>query len=221
VTTSASPDLAALADRAVGLVSDRRRVLLGIAGPPGAGKSTLVGQLLAHLLHNPPAGAPKDWVAHVPMDGFHLADVQLDRLGRRDRKGAPDTFDVDGYAATLHRVLEEPESTVYVPGFERDLEQPVAGAIAVPPDARLVLTEGNYLLLAEGAWPAVRAHLTEVWYVDLAAPERVRRLVERHVASGKTRTAAKAWVERVDEANARLVEATRERADLVVTFEAA
>ena len=183
------------------------RRIVGIAGKPGAGKTTYALGLVA---------ASEVPAAYVPMDGFHLADVQLDRLGRRDRKGAPDTFDVEGYAATLRRILGEPESTVYVPGFERELEQPVAGAIAVPPDARLVLTEGNYLLLADGAWPAVRAHLAEVWYVDLAADERVRRLVERHEASGKTTSAARAWVERVDEANVPLVEATRERADLVL-----
>jgi len=205
-----------LARRAAGLVGGRRRVLLGIAGPPGAGKSTLVDDLLRVLRADPPSGMDEGWVAHVPMDGFHLADVQLDRLGRRDRKGAPDTFDADGFLATLRRVVEEPESVVYVPGFERDLEQPVAAAIEVSPTARLVVTEGNYLLLPLDPWPRVRALLAETWYVDLPAPERVRRLVARHVSSGKSPEAARAWVERVDEANARLVEATRELADLVV-----
>lgn len=191
-------------------------MLLGITGAPGAGKSTLVEQLLTALRADPPGDLAEDWVAHVPMDGFHLADVQLERLGVRDRKGAPDTFDAVGYAATLRRVLEEPDSVVYVPGFERELEQPVAASIAVLPEARLVLTEGNYLLLPQEPWSELRALLTEVWYVDLPTEERVRRLVERHVASGKTPAAARAWVERVDEANARLVEAGRARADLLV-----
>ena len=208
--------MTSLARRAAGLVGGRGRVLLGIAGPPGAGKSTLVDDLLRVLRADPPSGMDEGWVAHVPMDGFHLADVQLDRLGRRDRKGAPDTFDADGFLATLRRVVEEPESVVYVPGFERDLEQPVAAAIEVSPKARLVVTEGNYLLLPLDPWPRVRALLAETWYVDLPAPERVRRLVARHVSSGKSPEAARAWVERVDEANARLVEATRELADLVV-----
>jgi pantothenate kinase len=149
------------------------------------------------------------------MDGFHLAQAELVRLGRRDRMGAPDTFDAAGYVAALRRVLED-DALVYVPGFERQLEQPVAAAIAVPPEARLVLTEGNYLLLPDGEWSAVRPLLAEVWYVDLAGPERVRRLLRRHVASGKTEDAAREWIDRVDEPNARLVEATRERADLVV-----
>jgi pantothenate kinase len=212
---TSAPDIATLARRAAALVSDRRGVL-GIAGPPGAGKSTLVEALLCELRADPPDGLRSDWVAHVPMDGFHLADVQLDRLGRRDWKGAPDTFDAAGYAAALRRVVDEPGAVVYVPGFERDLEQPIAAEIAVLPEARLVLTEGNYLLLPDGDWPAVRALLEEVWYVDLPTPERVRRLVDRHVASGKSRPAAEEWVDRVDEPNARLVEATRSRADLVI-----
>jgi pantothenate kinase len=182
------------------------RALLGIAGAPGAGKSTLAERLVTAI------GPAAAW---VPMDGFHLADAQLDRLGRREWKGAPDTFDSAGYVATLRRVLED-ESVVYVPAFERNLEQPVAAAIAVPLEARLILTEGNYLLLPDGDWAAVRTLTAEVWYVDLHGSERVRRLVDRHVASGKSEDAARHWVERVDEPNARLVEATRPLADLVV-----
>ncbi|MEU4107082.1 nucleoside/nucleotide kinase family protein [Streptomyces sp. NPDC048208] len=200
--------------RARSLVTGGRPAILGIAGGPGAGKTTLAGHLVRALNADGPP-----WVAHVPMDGFHLADAELDRLGRRDRKGAPDTFDAAGYAALLRRLRERPadaDEVVYAPAFERDLEQPVAGSIPVPPSARLVVTEGNYLLLREGSWAGVRPLLDEVWYCEVAEPERVRRLVARHVEFGKEHTAAVAWVMGTDQRNAELIATTRDRADLVI-----
>ena len=156
------------------------------------------------------------WAAHVPMDGFHLADAELDRLGRRDRKGAPDTFDSAGYAALLRRLREETDDVVYAPGFERVLEQPIAGSIPVPPAARLVVTEGNYLLLTEGSWARVRPCLDEVWFCETDEEERIRRLVARHEEFGKDHETAVAWVLGTDQRNADLVATTRGRADLVV-----
>ncbi|MEV7788145.1 nucleoside/nucleotide kinase family protein [Streptomyces sp. NPDC088106] len=198
--------------RARSLPGDGRRAILGIAGGPGAGKSTLAARLVREL-----NGAGEPWVAHVPMDGFHLADAELDRLGRRDRKGAPDTFDAAGYAALLRRLRQEADGEiVYAPGFERVLEQPLAGAVPVPPAARLVVTEGNYLLLDTGAWAQVRPWLDEVWFCALDEEERLRRLIARHVEFGKSHAEAVAWVERSDRRNAELVAGTRGRADLVV-----
>ncbi|POX46371.1 nucleoside/nucleotide kinase family protein [Streptomyces sp. Ru72] len=201
-----------LLKRAAALTRPGHRAVLGISGSPGSGKSTLAEHLVRELNGDGPP-----WVAHVPMDGFHLADAELDRLGRRDRKGAPDTFDAAGYAALLRRLHEEREGDiVYAPGFERVLEQPIAGAIPVPPSARLVVTEGNYLLLGTGAWARVRAYLDEVWFCEIDEQERVRRLVARHEEFGKEHDAAVAWVLGTDQHNADLVAATRDRADLIV-----
>jgi pantothenate kinase len=191
-----------------------RRVIIGIAGAPGAGKTTLAEDLVAALADGRPAA--EAGVAHLPMDGFHLADVQLDALGFRERKGAPETFDAHGYLATLRRLRSGDPATVYAPGFERDLEQPVAAALALPPTAQVVVSEGNYLLVEQEPWPRVRALIDEVWFVDITDRERLRRLVERHTRFGKAADAAQSWALGPDQANADLVLATRKRADLVV-----
>jgi pantothenate kinase len=209
------PSLSVLVDRMHALLEQPGRVVLGITGAPGAGKSTLADALMARIR----AGLGRDAVGHLPMDGFHLADVQLDALGRRDRKGAPDTFDVDGYVAALRRLHDEPGRTLFVPGFERDLEQPIAAAIAIPPTARLVVTEGNYLLLPDDGWERVRPFLAEVWFVDGDDEIRRERLVRRHEKFGKSPDAALAWVAQVDQPNAELVAATRDGADLCVTLD--
>lgn len=190
--------------------------MLGVTGAPGAGKTTLAEALVAALASGDAQDGPLA-VAHVPMDGFHLADVQLTRLGLADRKGAPETFDVDGYLAILQRVRSGSGRPVYGPGFERDLEQPIAAALVVEPTVRLVVTEGNYLLLDDPGWREVRAAMDEVWYVELAEAERLRRLVERHVAFGKPPEAARAWALGPDQANAERVASTRSAADFVVT----
>ncbi|TQJ92982.1 nucleoside/nucleotide kinase family protein [Streptomyces sp. SLBN-31] len=196
-----------LVERARSLARSGRRVVLGIAGPPGAGKSTLAHRLAAEL------GA--DTAVVVPMDGFHLADAELRRLGRRQRKGAPDTFDTTGYLALLRRLRERPGHCVYAPRFCRSIEDPVAGAIPVQPEVPLVITEGNYLLLEEGPWRAVRPLLDEAWYLTPDPETRLGRLIERHIAHGKPPEEARRWSLGSDQRNADRIDATRSRADLV------
>lgn len=201
-------DTAALEARARSLAAAGGRRILGIAGAPGAGKSTLAAELARAL-------GPGSAVV-VPMDGFHLAQAELARLGRADRKGAPDTFDAAGYVALLVRLRERAADAVYAPAFDRTLEEPVAASIRVEPDVPLVITEGNYLLHGAGAWAAVRPLLDEAWFVAPDDAVRVRRLVERHVRHGKEEADARRWVARSDEANARLIAPGRDLADLVV-----
>ncbi|MER7046963.1 nucleoside/nucleotide kinase family protein [Streptomyces jumonjinensis] len=197
-----------LLDRARALAAPGRRRILGIAGAPGAGKSTLAAQL---------ADALAGLAVLVPMDGFHLAGATLERLGLTGRKGAADTFDADGYAALLTRLrAPAPGVTVYAPAFDRTLEEPVAGSIPVTPETPLVITEGNYLLHDDGPWARVRPLLDEVWYLDPAREARLRRLIDRHIRFGKERAHAERWAHGSDEANARLIALGRARADLIV-----
>lgn len=196
------PDLAQLAARAGQLGQTGGRRLIGITGPPGAGKSTLAAALAGAL----------DAVV-VPMDGFHLADTQLRELNRLERKGAPDTFDGVGYVALLRELRAA--ATVRAPDFDRDREETVPESIQVASTAQFVITEGNYLLLEDEPWRQVRGLLDEIWYVD--HPQRVERLVARFVGYGWERAAAQARATvGSDAANARLIAASRHRADLVL-----
>ena len=188
------------------MLQSNQRQILGIVGAPGSGKSTLTEQIVTQF------GAA---VAVLPMDGFHLANVELARLGRAARKGAPDTFDVAGYVALLERVRSA-SGTVYAPSFERDIEEAIASSIAILPTAQLIITEGNYLLLDDGGWQNVRALLDECWYVAVDDDLRRARLLARHVQFGRTVDDARAWIKNTDEPNAKRIAATQARADWVV-----
>ena len=202
------PEESELVARARRLAAAGGRRVLGIAGPPGAGKSTVSALIVAAL--------GPDVARLVGMDGFHYAQAELARLGRSHRKGQPDTFDALGYVALLRRLRESDDAVVYAPDFRRDLEEPIACAVPVPREVPLVVTEGNYLLVETEPWAAVHPLLDEAWYVEPDEALRVERLIARHIAFGRSPEAAREWVMRSDEPNAELIKTTAHRADLLV-----
>jgi len=200
--------LEAALERAVWLTRDRNeRVIIGLIGKPGAGKSSLSKYLLKHL--------PKETTALVPMDGYHLSNAQLKTLGRADRKGAPDTFDVNGYVELLMRIKANTKDEINFPIFHREIEESIAAEGVVHPYTTLVLTEGNYLLVESDGWAGVADSLTESWFVDVDNDKRMARLVARHIKYGKSPEAAHAWANGTDQRNAELIETTRMKADVI------
>lgn len=193
------------------MLADGKRQIIGLVGAPGAGKSTAALAL---------RDAFPSISQVVPMDGYHLANVELQRLGRTSRKGAPDTFDSAGYVALLTRLRNQgSDEVIYAPEFRREIEEPIAGAIPIFPETQLLIAEGNYLLLDEGHWAKVASLLDEVWYVNVDDSLRVERLVKRHEQFGRSREAAQAWVENTDEPNARLIAQGKPRADVLFSWD--
>lgn len=215
--SSASFSLTDLAQRVIALLPENGRILVGIAGSPGAGKTTLARDVAARV--SALLGSVESAV-HLPMDGYHLANTTLNRLGRHDRKGAIDTFDGWGFVALLRRLLAETNHPVYAPSFDRRVDEGIAGEIAVNPSVRVVIVEGNYLLVDAEPWAQVAGLLAESWFCETSEGERLRRLVDRHEQHGRSPAAALAWAESVDGRNALLIEATRPRATLTVSGQA-
>jgi pantothenate kinase len=213
MSTPSRPELLAAASAAVAPLLDRDRVLVGLAGPPAAGKSTLSLALAAAFR----ATLGERAAVAVPMDGFHLSNMELSRLGLSERKGAPETFDVAGFVALLRRIRAETDRIVYAPSFNRAVNESIGSDIPVYPETRLVVVEGNYLLLGSGGWEAVRPLLDLAVYIEAPDPVRVGSLLRRQRARGLAEADAHDWVHRSDEANARVIEKTREAADLVLT----
>lgn len=201
-----------LATDAARLAARSGRAILALAGPPGAGKSTLATRLVEAVNR----GHPEPICGYVPLDGFHLSNRQLRRLGRSDRKGAVHTFDVWGYIALLRRLSTETDRPIYVPDYDRRLHEPIAARHVVAPTVRLVVTEGNYLAADRPGWRDVRELATQLWYVSADASLRDRRLIRRQMAGGRSQIEARSWVDNNDRLNAAEVEADLSRCDRIV-----
>ena len=208
--------------RAVALAAAGGRSVLGIAGAPGAGKSTLARRVVTAVTEQLGAGV----AVQVPMDGFHLANAALDALGRHDRKGAIDTFDAAGYVALVRRLTggagtdsthsTDSTDTIWAPDFDRGVDEPVAGSIAVPSETVLVVSEGNYLLDQSTPWCELPGLFTETWACVVDDDVRIDRLVGRHMRHGRDHGSARAWAVEVDGVNAARVTADLHRASVLV-----
>ena len=187
------------------------RFLIGIVGKPGAGKSTLSAYLLEELHSSE--------VTVVPMDGYHLSNAVLQALGRADRKGAPDTFDVAGFASLLQRIRNEKSVDIYYPVFDRSIEESIAAQGVVTKETKVVIVEGNYLLHDSGGWEAISGLLDELWFIDVDDEKRLERLIARHIAYGKSPADAESWSRGSDEVNARTIATGRSRAHAVIALD--
>ena len=184
------------------------RLVVGLVGAPGSGKSSIAEQLKTDLK------AAGVFAGLVAMDGFHLSNAVLDELGRRNRKGAPDTFDVEGYLATLDRVRADGAPQVFAPAYRRDLHESVAAGSIVS-GTGVVVTEGNYLALETRGWGAARERIDLLIHIDVPEEVLVLRLINRHEEFGKNPLAAGHWVRTVDLPNARLIASSVHRCDEV------
>ena len=185
----------------------RRRFIVAIAGPPGAGKSMLSSRLHELL--------PEGSAAVVPMDGFHFDDAVLEQRGLRQRKGAPETFDFAGFEVLLKRIRAM-EPDVAVPLFDRTMELSRAGAAIIGSDAKFILVEGNYLMLDETPWSGLAPLFDFGLFVDVPRFELERRLLQRWHEHGKSDDEARAWIASNDMPNIDRVLGSRRPADLVI-----
>lgn len=195
---STSSLVSALAAEVAGHAGER--VLIGLAGPPGSGKSTLARNLVDEMNARGTCAA-----AIMPMDGYHLSTFQLDRQGIASIRGAPETFDVNGFVAALARLRSPGVDTVYLPDYSRVIDEPIAASIAIAADTNVVVVEGNYLLLGSGEWTKVETYLTHSWFLDVEWEVCRQRLITRHTNTGKSLAAATEWVDRSDKVNYDLI----------------
>lgn len=203
--------LSALVKQARALPSNGR-ILIGIAGAPASGKSTLSAQLVEAINEK----ASGEIAIVVPMDGFHRSNQELKAWGIWELKGIPDSFNAGGFVELLTGLREQTDRTIGCPAFDREVEEPAENAILVKPQHKILIVEGNYLLLQSQPWNLVKPLLDEVWFIDSNIDELEPRLLERHMKGGRNEADARVKMESTDLPNARLIETTRQLADRIV-----
>jgi len=194
--------------RVVEYANASSRVIIGIVGKPGGGKSTLSKYLLKEM--------DPTLVSVVPMDGFHLSNKVLKALGRSERKGAQDTFDVKGFTTLIQRIKLDSADPIYYPVFDRSIEESIAAQGVVYPSTRVVIVEGNYLMHDQDGWQEISPLLDQSWYAFLDEDLRISRLISRHITFGKDPESAKAWAKGSDQVNAELIETGVARCDFLI-----
>lgn len=192
--------------------SKKKRVMLGIIGIPGSGKSTLAARLTKRINEF----LNQDIAIVVPMDGFHLHNTILSERGLLPVKGKPETFDAAGFVARIKQIAADNQEKIYCPAYDRKLHNPVDNSILVKSHHRIILVEGNYLLLDTAPWSELINFFTETWFVDIPLSTAKERLTKRHTKSGRSHEEAVTKIASTDMPNAELIIKTQQKASRII-----
>ena len=206
-------NLELLLDDLLEIAATQDRYILALTGSPAVGKSTLADRLVGSINAN-----GLDQAIALPMDGYHFSNEKLLELELLELKGIPETFDAKAFVELVKSIKSETELTHWAPEFRRELEASIQNAIAVQPHHKIIIVEGNYLLLESAPWNQLADYFDKVWFLSLEDSIRKQRLLARHMSYGQTESEAREKMKSTDDKNALLIEASKSRADRVVVL---